>query len=112
MSEDDGGDYNLDSFFICEDYVEKTWTFDDVSQSLLCSGMSSTDHDLTGQIVWPASEILSWFVCKNRHLFQDKVVLELGAGNIFYYLLSLLMFIEIHVLRLWIRRFFRCSILV
>ena len=75
--ESDEGLYGL---FVCEDYVEKTWEFEDLTQPLLCSNMSSTDHDLTGQIVWPACVLLSWFIYKNRDQFKDKVVIELGAG--------------------------------
>ena len=98
------------SLFVSEDYIAKTWSFPpyDVSQRLLCSNMSSTDHDLTGQIVWPASVLLGYFLAcyrdedtaantTKRHsemvgtvgnmsegtqpaVFRDKVVLELGAG--------------------------------
>jgi hypothetical protein len=76
--EEEGGlMFNL---FICEDYVEKTWTFGDLDQKLLCSNMSSTDHDLTGQIVWPACVLLSWFIHGNQKLFENKQVVELGAG--------------------------------
>lgn len=66
-----------------KDYVEKTWKLAGEEQRLLCSNMSSTgmaepcsmddiiwtekvvsvqDHDLTGQIVWPASVLLTWFL--------------------------------------------------
>jgi hypothetical protein len=76
--EEEGGlMFNL---FICEDYVEKTWTFGDLDQKLLCSNMSSTDHDLTGQIVWPACVLLSWFIHGNQKLFENRQVVELGAG--------------------------------
>ena len=37
--EDEGNLYNL---FVCEDYVEKSWTFGELVQPLLCSNMSST----------------------------------------------------------------------
>ena len=47
-SDDEGG--FMGGLFVCEDYVEKTWEFDDIKQPLLCSNMSSTDHDLTGQV--------------------------------------------------------------
>jgi predicted nicotinamide N-methyase len=76
-AEEDGNLYNL---FVCEDYVEKTWRFGDVEQRLLCSNMSSTDHDLTGQIVWPACVLLSWFIYQNSDHFKGKKCLELGAG--------------------------------
>lgn len=77
---DDQDEGDLYGLFICEDYVEKVWTFDDMQQPLLCSNMSSTDHDLTGQIVWPACVLLSWFIHRNKVLFIHKVVIELGAG--------------------------------
>jgi hypothetical protein len=74
----DGGDlYNL---FVCEDYVVKTWQFGDLEMPLKCSNMSTTQHDLTGQIVWPACVLLSWYIYAQRETFKDAVVLELGAG--------------------------------
>eukprot|EP01038_Epipyxis_sp_PR26KG_P005698 gene5698-7865_t len=79
MLEDDE-DNNLSSLFICEDYVEREWIFGNHRQQLLCSPMSSTDHDLTGQIVWPASILLGLFIYSHRELFSNKVVIELGAG--------------------------------
>ncbi len=75
---------NLYSLFVSEEYVTKTFTFKDDDQVLLCSGMSSTDHDLTGQIVWPASVLLTWFLHHHIHQesnpFESKDILELGAG--------------------------------
>lgn len=72
---------NLYGLFVCEDYVAKEFVFDSESQQLLCSNMSSTDFDLTGQIVWPASLLLGWFVFSHRNdIFRNKRVLELGAG--------------------------------
>lgn len=72
---------NLYSLFVCEDYITKEFTFGDEIQQLLCSNMSSTDFDLTGQIVWPASLLLGWFVYAHRSdIFHQRTVLELGAG--------------------------------
>lgn len=48
--------------------------------SLRVSKAASTDYDLTGQIVWPVSVFLSWFILKNRNLFEGKHAVELGAG--------------------------------
>lgn len=70
----------LGNLFVCEEYIEKSWTFGGLTQPLLCSNMSSTDHDLTGQIVWPACVLLSWFIYGNRTLFKGVNVIELGAG--------------------------------
>lgn len=106
--EGDGGEDegDLSGLFICEEYVPKTWEFtaaqssvkkkegdghDDVededqgsghtqSLTLLCSNMSCTSHDLTGQIVWPASVLLCWFIFQHHHVLEGRTVLELGAG--------------------------------
>lgn len=81
MEDDDSENvFNLERFFTSEDYVEKTFNFGALSQRLLCSNMSSTDYDLTGQIVWPASVVLGWFVYNNQQIFEEKNVIELGAG--------------------------------
>ena len=84
-SDDDEGDNNeddtLSALFTCETYTEKTFDFGDIKQSLLCSRATSTDFDLTGQIVWPASIILCWYLAHHRlDLLENKTVLELGAG--------------------------------
>ncbi|CAM9125419.1 unnamed protein product [Phaeothamnion confervicola] len=39
-----------------------------------------TDFDLTGQVIWPISVYMGWFVARNRSLFAGKRVVELGAG--------------------------------
>ena len=81
MSEEvDSQCYNLSALFISEDYVEKDYVFNEYHQTLLCSQMSSTDHDLTGQIIWPAAEILCWYIYHHLIDFESKLVIELGAG--------------------------------
>lgn len=77
---DDSDDDNLYGLFVSEEYTEQIFIFDTLSQPLLCSTSSTTDHDLTGQIVWPASLLLSWFVYRNTLLFKNREILELGAG--------------------------------
>ena len=72
MLEDEEGNDNLYSLFVSEDYVEKSWYFHELQQPLLCSPQCSTDYDLTGQIVWPASVLLSWFIYRNKELFIGK----------------------------------------
>jgi predicted nicotinamide N-methyase len=80
---EDNKDDDLDDIsglFISEEYSMKEFVIGNINQKLLCSNMSSTDHDLTGQIVWPASLQLSWFIYSNQKYFQRKFILELGAG--------------------------------
>lgn len=77
--EEEGGMFA--GLFICEQYVAKRFQFWGRKQALLCSNMSTTDHDLTGQIVWPASKNLSWFIAKNgEELFSGKNVIEVRDG--------------------------------
>ncbi|KAF0717703.1 hypothetical protein AaE_010805, partial [Aphanomyces astaci] len=78
--DDDYDDFFNPALFLNENYTKTEYDFGDIKQSLLSSRAASTDHDLTGQVVWPVSILLSWFVAANRALFQDKVVLEIGAG--------------------------------
>jgi hypothetical protein len=73
-------DLDLSCLFICEEYVEKVFVFGDIIQKLLCSRMSCTDYDLTGQIVWPAAIMLCWFLKQNSSMFCGKNIIELGAG--------------------------------
>ena len=47
-----------------------------------CSQAASTDYDLTGQILWPVSVLLSHYITSNRgqDLLKGRHVVELGAG--------------------------------
>lgn len=36
--------------------------------------------DSTGINIWPAEELLAYFIYKNQKLFKNKRILELGAG--------------------------------
>jgi hypothetical protein len=49
---------------------------------LACSVSASTDHDLTGQIVWPVSVLLGHYLASpsGRALIDGNNVVELGAG--------------------------------
>jgi len=93
--DDDDNDMSLSDFFICEEYKEINYEIvgldidnnnEEISliQKVLASTMSSTDHDLTGQIVWPASLLLSTFLlCNKNNIFlqnNNNIILELGAG--------------------------------
>jgi hypothetical protein len=80
-SDDEGG---FASLFVDEDYVEESFEFGDCLSSsattILCSQAASTDYDLTGQVVWPVSVFLSWFIAMRPELFRGQTVVELGAG--------------------------------
>jgi len=82
--EEDESFYNL---FVCRDYSVKTFTFPFNSsfvytQQLLCLKSATTAHDLTGQIVWPACILLSWYILSQRTVGDSNhtIVVELGAG--------------------------------
>ena len=72
----------LSSLFIDTDYQEITFTYNDFTQTLYALKASSTDFDLTGQIIWKAADILSKYILDHlgSNLFKDKTILELGAG--------------------------------
>ena len=70
------------SLFLDEDYKELVYEFTPgVSQTVLALTSAGTDYDLTGQIVWPVSVFLAWFVAANEPLFRGKTVVELGSGT-------------------------------
>ena len=81
-SSEEGGLFS--SLFVDETYVEVSYEFGDAvpcpPTTLLCSNAASTDHDLTGQVVWPVSIFLAWFVARCSEIFRGKCVLEVGAG--------------------------------
>lgn len=80
-SSEEGGLFG--GLFVDEDYKEETFSFDDTipgGVSVLCSKAASTDFDLTGQVVWPVSIFLSWFIVQRPELFRGRAVLEVGAG--------------------------------
>lgn len=81
-SSEEGGLFS--SLFVDESYVEVSYEFGDAVPSppttLLCSNAASTDHDLTGQVVWPVSIFVAWFVARCPDVFRHKSVLEVGAG--------------------------------
>ncbi|OQR82217.1 hypothetical protein THRCLA_11043 [Thraustotheca clavata] len=80
MSDNEYDDYFNPSLFLNENYTSTEYVFGSIHQKLLSSKAASTDHDLTGQVVWPVSILLSWFVATNAKIFQGKNVLEVGAG--------------------------------
>ncbi|KUF89962.1 hypothetical protein AM588_10002513 [Phytophthora nicotianae] len=63
-----------------QSYESQEFDFGVVKQKLLSSHAASTDHDLTGQVVWPVSAFLAWYLVAHRDEIAGKNVVELGAG--------------------------------
>mmetsp|Transcript_38300 Transcript_38300/g.50476 ORF Transcript_38300/g.50476 Transcript_38300/m.50476 type:complete len:279 (+) Transcript_38300:260-1096(+) len=79
-SSEDDECYFEPNLFVNEEYTEKEFHIGNYTQPILCLESASTDFDLTGQIVWPVSVFLSWYIAQNCNLFECKKVVELGAG--------------------------------
>ena len=84
--EDNADEDNEDIFdpglFLNEDYVEHSYELGDgARQTCLCLEGASTDHDLTGQVVWPVSVALARFVAARLDSLKGRRVVEVGAGT-------------------------------
>ena len=66
--------------FVPSEFKETTFDFDGIQQRLYCSHAATTDYDLTGQIVWPASQVLAWYLRQTKTVVEGKHVVEVGAG--------------------------------
>ncbi|MCD7465068.1 hypothetical protein HAX54_000483 [Datura stramonium] len=69
-----------ESFFINDDYQITDFTFGTHVLQLYCLQSSSTDFDLTGQLVWPGAVLLNDYLTKNANMLQGCSVIELGSG--------------------------------
>ena len=68
--------------FLNEDYVEHSYELGEgARQTCLCLEGASTDHDLTGQVVWPVSVALARFVAARLDSLKGRRVVEVGAGT-------------------------------
>eukprot|EP00744_Colponema_vietnamica_P029541 GILI01045526.1.p1 GENE.GILI01045526.1~~GILI01045526.1.p1 ORF type:complete len:271 (+),score=69.04 GILI01045526.1:78-890(+) len=79
-ADDDDQIFFDSSLFVNEEYLPQTFTFGSVEQRVFCLKSASTDFDLTGQVIWPASDILSKYIISHQSEFSGKAVLEVGAG--------------------------------
>ncbi|KAH7447643.1 hypothetical protein KP509_01G115000 [Ceratopteris richardii] len=70
----------LDEFFVDESYVLKSFKYGSNTISLYCLETSSTDYDLTGQIVWPGAELLNRYITQGSICLDGLSILELGSG--------------------------------
>ncbi|KAG7386843.1 hypothetical protein PHYPSEUDO_015153 [Phytophthora pseudosyringae] len=80
MSGADYEDFFSTDLFVNRDYTSQEFDFGVAKQKLLSSHAASTDHDLTGQVVWPVSAFLAWYLVAHRDELAGKAVVELGAG--------------------------------
>jgi|TARA_B110000008_G_C16832384_1_gene509080 predicted nicotinamide N-methyase len=76
------------------EYVERKVTFNAVENeelvkrnvsgeypvNLYISKSSTTELHLTGQVLWPVTNLLCWYCLVNKDFFKGKHVVELGAG--------------------------------
>ncbi|XP_024370763.1 uncharacterized protein [Physcomitrium patens] len=68
------------SFFVDETYVEKEFVVGAHTIKVLCLQCSSTDYDLTGQLVWPGAGILNDYLVSHSNVLDGVSVIELGSG--------------------------------
>lgn len=70
-------DENIDSvseLFLNTDYVIKKFKIGENVEELYTSAAATTDFDLTGQIVWPAAEVISWSLYQtNTDEIKDNI---------------------------------------
>ncbi|KAJ7551532.1 hypothetical protein O6H91_06G018900 [Diphasiastrum complanatum] len=67
-----------ESFFINEDYTLQTYVIGNYVFEMLCLPSSSTDYDLTGQLLWPGTTILNDYLIHNIEHFQGLTGLLCG----------------------------------
>lgn len=72
----------IGDFFVSRDYVTKTYEFDGTSQRVEALAAASTDFDLTGQVIWLVSVLVSWWVAREGQAgrLAGCTLMELGAG--------------------------------
>ncbi|KYQ92382.1 hypothetical protein DLAC_06352 [Tieghemostelium lacteum] len=73
--------------FLNKSYIKKTIKYFDVEIVVNVLNSASTDFDLTGQVIWPAAQVLTQYMIqkKNEHIYagatnEQLETLELGAG--------------------------------
>ena len=81
---------DLDRLFTTTDYSNVTVTIaccndtcqNDLQLTVACSQAATTDYDLTGQLIWPVSVLLSHYLAssRGRQLVHKRNVVEMGAG--------------------------------
>lgn len=79
--QEDDFDLSIGDLFMIKDYKEEKFGFGSSVVSAKVSVASCTDHDLTGQIIWPGTTILGHFLDSfGKRILDGKSCIELGAG--------------------------------
>jgi hypothetical protein len=66
--------------WVFNSYVTKEFVLGPHTIKVMCLQASSTDFDLTGQLIWPGAELLNNYLVQNFHILQGLSVIELGSG--------------------------------
>lgn len=66
--------------FMNVSYLPLTFAFGGYTQTVDALNSAATELDLTGQIIWPGAQFLSWYLVAFSDLLAGQVVLELGSG--------------------------------
>ena len=66
--------------FVDRDYKDQSYEIQGDVTRVLGLEAASTDHDLTGQVIWPVSVYLACYI-KQQGVCRGKHVVELGAGG-------------------------------
>ncbi|CAI5738020.1 unnamed protein product [Hyaloperonospora brassicae] len=74
-------DFFIIKLYVNREYATQEFDFGLALQKLRCAHAASTDHDLTGQVVWLVSAFLAWYLVAHREELAGKTVVELGAGT-------------------------------
>jgi predicted nicotinamide N-methyase len=69
------------SLFLNLNYTEKPFQFGDIKFNLKILDSASTDYDLTGQVIWPASYMLVHYLMAKRSELANESLLEVGSGT-------------------------------
>ncbi|KAF2069594.1 hypothetical protein CYY_009085 [Polysphondylium violaceum] len=78
--ENDNLDIDVGDLFLNKSYTKKPIEYFGVDILVNVLNSASTDFDLTGQVIWPAAQVLTQYIISNQHEYRDKNILEVGSG--------------------------------
>ena len=71
---------SIGSLFTLDTATIFEFSYKEYTQAYYASKSSTTDYDLTGQVLWPCAKLLSKYLIDNQHQLANKSFIELGAG--------------------------------